>query len=58
MASRKITTRERLVDIVIEYAGDEFETVSDALELAKETEDELLGRVENILEYYKQEAER
>lgn len=58
MATREITIRERLVDIIIEYAGDEFETINDALEIAKETEDELLNRLESILEYYKVEAER
>lgn len=58
MAKRELTTRELLIDIVIEYAGDEFENIQDALKLAKETEQELINRIENILEYYKQEAEQ
>ena len=49
---RKITIRERLLDIIVEHSGGEFETVKDALVLAKENEHELLDRVESILEYY------
>jgi hypothetical protein len=54
---RKITIRERLLDIIVEHSGDEFETIKDALVLAKENDHELLDRVESILEYYNDNAQ-
>jgi hypothetical protein len=54
---REISIRERLLDIIIEHSEDEFETVKDALVLAKENDHELLDRVESILEYYNDNAQ-
>jgi len=47
------TIRESLIDVIVEYSGDEFESKQDYLVLAKESEIELLNRVVNIIDYYK-----
>jgi len=44
--------REKLVHAIIEYAGDELD-YSDIKSLAIESEEELVDRLINILEYYK-----
>lgn len=44
--------REKLVYAIIEYAGDELD-FSDIKSLAIESEEQLVDRLINILEYYK-----
>jgi hypothetical protein len=44
--------REKLVGNILYYAGDEFETTDDVTELAMESEEELIDRLINILDYY------
>ena len=46
------TTREKLVANILYYSGDEFESPQDMVELAKESDDELLDRLIGILDYY------
>jgi hypothetical protein len=46
------TMREKLVGNILYYAGDEFETTDDVTELAMESEEELIDRLINILDYY------
>ena len=55
---RIVTLREQMVDLILDFAGDEIESVQDAIQLAIETEEELLVRLRNLIEYYKYEAER
>jgi hypothetical protein len=52
---KKETTRERLVDAIIELGGDEFEHSDDYIKLAKESEDELISRLIDIANYYHDE---
>jgi len=46
------TIREKLVNNILYYAGDEFETKNDITQLAIESEEELVDRLINILDYY------
>ena len=46
------TTREMLIDAIYDYSGDEFPAIADLLELAKESEHELVDRIINLLDYY------
>lgn len=48
----KQTTREKLVTNIMYYSGEEFENVADAVQLAKESEDQLVDRLISILDYY------
>jgi|LakMenE18May11ns_1017448.scaffolds.fasta_scaffold6184810_1 hypothetical protein len=52
------TTREILINSILELSGDEFESKSDLIELAKETERELIIRIINIANHYKLELEK
>lgn len=45
--------REKLIDAILNYASDEFENKYDVIQLAKESEEQLLDRLINILEWYK-----
>ena len=45
--------RKGLIKFIITYAGDEIETVDDALKIARMTNEELKKDIENIKEYYK-----
>jgi hypothetical protein len=47
--------REKLINAIIEYAGDEIETKECAIELAKASEEELLDDLINILKFYHNE---
>ena len=47
--------RELLIDAIMDLSTDEFETVEDVLELAKESEKELLERIISIACYYRDE---
>ena len=48
--------REKLINLIMSYAGDEIEMV-DVIKMAKESEEELLDRVEAILSYYCHESQ-
>ena len=50
---KKESIRELLVNTIIESASDEMENNSDYIQLAIESEEDLVKRVINILEYYK-----
>ena len=45
--------RKELIDFIIEHSGEEFETLTDVWEVAKETDSELAGRVQSIIDYEK-----
>jgi len=45
--------RELLIDSILDLSGDEYETVNDVIELAKENEQQLLERVIDIANYYR-----
>jgi len=52
---KKITIREKLVDAIVEFGGDEIESVEEAIELAKKSDDELVDVLINILTFYHDE---
>jgi len=43
-----------IVDTIITYAWDEFDTIKSCINLAKKTENELLMELTSILTYYKE----
>jgi hypothetical protein len=45
--------RTKLIDAIIDLSGDEFESKQDFLELAKESEDQLVDRLIAIAEFYR-----
>lgn len=49
------TTREKLVNAIIELAGDEYESGESLIELAKKSEDELIDEIISVSYYYKNE---
>jgi len=55
-APKLVTTREKLVANILYYSGDEFESRDDLTELAMESEEELVDRLINILDYYYDKA--
>jgi hypothetical protein len=48
--------REKLINLIMSYAGDEL-IMADVIKMAKESEEELLDRVASILDYYCHENE-
>lgn len=46
-----MTTREKLISAIVDCSSDELET-KDYIAMAGETEDQLLDRLINILNYY------
>ena len=54
---KKESLRELLVNTIIENASDEMEDYQDYIQLAIESEEELVKRVINILEYYRSQTE-
>jgi len=44
--------RKELIDIIIDYSGDEYENLADSWLVAKESDSQLASRVQNILDYY------
>jgi hypothetical protein len=48
--------REKLINLIMSYAGDEL-VMADVIDIAKESEEELLDRVANILDYYCHESQ-
>ena len=51
----KTETRKELINFIITYASDEIETINDALNIARMTNEELKKDIESIKEYYKRE---
>jgi len=52
----KVTTsREKLIDTIIDLAGDEYVTREDAFRLAKSSTDELIDILINNANYYRDE---
>ena len=51
--------RAKLIDAIVKYSGEEitFFSKSDFIDLAKESNDELLDRLINILKWYDNELE-
>jgi hypothetical protein len=45
--------RELLIDAIIDLSGDEYETVNDVIELAKENEKQLVERLVGIACFYR-----
>jgi hypothetical protein len=45
--------RELLIDAIFNLSGDEYETIYDVLELAKESEDQLVDRIIAIACFYR-----
>jgi hypothetical protein len=52
------STREKLIDNILYYAGDEFESRDSVVELALESEDQLVDRLIGILDYYYDQADQ
>lgn len=52
---KKITIREKLVDAIVEFGGDEIESVTEAIEIAKKSDEELVDVLINILIFYHNE---
>lgn len=49
--------RNILIDAIIELAGDEYESPSDLIELAKESENQLVDRLISIACFYRDQLE-
>jgi hypothetical protein len=49
-------TRKVLVDAILDLSGDEFESVGEMKNLAKEDVDSLIQRLINIAEWYRDEC--
>jgi len=45
--------RELLIDAIFNLSGDEYESVQDVIELAKESEDQLVDRIIAIACFYR-----
>jgi hypothetical protein len=45
--------RELLIDTLIDLSGDEYETVNDVIELAKESEQQLVERLIGVACFYR-----
>jgi hypothetical protein len=45
--------RAKLIDAIIDLSGDEFESRKDFIELAKESEEQLVDRLIAIAEFYR-----
>jgi len=54
----KETERKDNINFILTYAGDEIQTIEDALKLAKMSDKELLKDIQNIKEYYKRELKQ
>lgn len=44
--------REKLIDALLDLSSDEFEDTKELIELAKESEEQLLDRLIHIAKYY------
>ena len=56
--TNKITQRKRLINFILNHAGDEIQTKEDALKLATMSNKELIKDIQNIKEYYKRELNK
>ena len=56
--TNKITQRKRLINFLLNYAGDEIQTIEDVLKLATMSNKELIKDIQNIKEYYKRELNK
>jgi Txe/YoeB family toxin of Txe-Axe toxin-antitoxin module len=54
----KQTTREKLIDLILEYAKDEYETLESMEELAKKSEQGLRNTVIGIVKYYQEDNKK
>jgi hypothetical protein len=53
MPNEKNTNRELLIDTIIDFAGDEYESNTDWIKLAKKSERELIEDLINIAQYFR-----
>lgn len=49
--------RQLMVRAIVELAGDKIETVQDAIDIAMETDEQLVNRLIGIALYYKNKTE-
>ena len=47
-----LSTREKLIGNILYYSADEYENRESVIDLAMESEEQLIDRLINILEYY------
>lgn len=52
---KKKTIREKLIDTLMEYAGDEIESVTEAIGIAKKSDEELVDMLIDVLIFYHNE---
>jgi hypothetical protein len=52
----KQTMREKLIDAIVDMAGDEIETPQDMVKYAKMSDEQLVDEVINIAEYYRRQS--
>jgi hypothetical protein len=52
----KPTLREKLIDAIVDMAGDEIETPQDMIKFAKMSDEQLADEVINIAEYYRNQS--
>lgn len=50
--------RRLMVRAIMKLAGDEIETIQDAIDIAMETDEQLVNRLIGIALYYKNETEK
>lgn len=60
IAKKQTATMDRqlMVRAIMELAGDELETIEDAMQIAMETDQQLVNRLIGIALYYKNECEK
>lgn len=51
-------SRQLMVRAIMELAGDEIESIEDAMKIAMETDEQLVNRLIGIALYYKNECEQ
>lgn len=52
----KLNIRQKLISAIYEYSQDELEGVNDWFKIAMESEEQLVDRIINILEYYHEQS--
>jgi hypothetical protein len=58
MAELTQAIRAKLIDNIIYYSGDEFETKGDVVELVSESDEQLINRIIDLLDYYYDEYDK
>lgn len=53
---KKLNIRQKLISAIYEYSQDELEGVNDWFKIAMESEEQLVDRIINILEYYHEQS--